>query len=142
MSHYTKMSVLFRVKFEHELLTALRAAYGETSVTVHEKPVELTDYQGRRKSSLTADTKPCHIVVDRAAAARVGSLSNELGFCREKDGSYTPFIDPAGWTKVAGKVTQDYVVGVSKKQMKTQGFEVQQTAGKNGAVKVRCTAWQ
>lgn len=141
MSHFTEMQVDYLQKNEAQLVAALEECFGKGNVEVHENGAALMGYHGDNRANLAKSNPnyapPCHIIIRRK---HVGSASNDVGYRRTEDGKYAAYIsdfDQGGHFNKAkqNKVTQDYTVGVTTKQMKLQGYSVKKVDEK-GKVKL------
>lgn len=131
MSHATKMQVNFQQSQESALVTALENLLGEGAVEVHEEGTDLMTYTGRKASNLPQ----CHVVVRRG---RLGKYVSDAGYRREEDGGYTAYVDRDFFNpKKLDKIAQDYAISVATKNLKAQGYLLNQTVVEG---KVRITA--
>lgn len=72
------------IKDEQTLLETLEEfGFNSSMVEVHEKPVALHGYQGDERVQMA------HVVLRRRV---VGSASNDIGFEKQKDGSYKVWV--------------------------------------------------
>ena len=81
MSAYTEAQCA--IKDQADLVAALEEMFGKGNVEVHESPTNLYGYTGDRRADLA------HIIVRRR---HVGGSSNDVGFRREADGSWTAVV--------------------------------------------------
>lgn len=141
MSHFTEMKVDYLQKNEAQLVAALEECFGAGNVEVHEDGAALFGYQGDNRAKLKTSSAnyapPCHIIIRRE---NVGAASNDVGYRRTEDGKYQAYIsdyDQGGNfnKQKQNQVTQNYTVGVTTKQMKSQGYSVKKTTEK-GVVKL------
>lgn len=78
MSEYIKTKI--QCGYAKELIQALEDVYGIGTVVIHETPVNLYDYRANQRP------EKANIIVRRH---NVGKASNDLGFVKNSDGSYT-----------------------------------------------------
>ena len=142
MSHFTELAVEYSQKCEAQLVAALEETFGKGNVEVHEDGAALMGYHGDNRAKLATSNPnyapPCHIIIRRK---HVGSASNDVGYRRTEDGKYVVYISDydkgSNFNKAKqNKVTQDYTVGVTEKQMKAQGYVVKRAVGEKGAIKL------
>jgi hypothetical protein len=131
MSKYATIKTSFK---DGEVLIASLEAMGLQGIQNHiGRPVQLEGYEARlRKES--AD-----IVIPRKY---VGAASNDLGFKRGTDGTYTAIVSDFDSTKYGPKwmqsLTLEYNQADVAKKMKTAGFKLVNTGTtKNGNIKAQ-----
>lgn len=102
MSKFVEGSI--NIKDQSCLVAALKKLFGENSVEVHEKPSNLYDYTGSEREQVA------HIVVRQAAVNEVsGGPSNDIGFEKKTDGSYTFHVSEYDVKhEIRSKVQQKY----------------------------------
>jgi hypothetical protein len=134
MSHFAKMSISAKTKYEKEMLTCLREYFGESYVEVHEVPQEIMMWNGVKSGN------QANIIVRRKGQeAKAGRqcLTNDFGLKREEDGTYTIYVDKAGFSeKEINKVMQQYATKVSTKVLTNQGYTVSKSYTSDGKVKL------
>lgn len=82
MSEYIKSKT--KMKDRKALIEALVCmGLTEKQIEIHEKGAHLYGYQGDQRDEIA------HVIIRRG---NVGGSSNDIGFHREKDGTYTPVI--------------------------------------------------
>jgi len=82
MSHYAEVKM--KIKDEELLISAVKKIFGSSNVEVHKNPVNLIDYY-----NVTRDQK-ANIIVRKQ---HVGPTSNDIGWLRNNDGTYTAIYD-------------------------------------------------
>ncbi len=116
MSHYSK----FQTKFaDQACLCQALADKGFTTVEQHAEPVHLFGYHGDRR-----DDK-ANVVVRRHY---VGSLSNDIGFLRQADGTYEAIISDFDRHKYGEEwlqsLAQRYALHATISSLTQQGYEL------------------
>lgn len=94
MSHFTKLKS--KLTNEAALVEALKdLGFTTEQIEIHEKPAQLEGYDGRMRN------EKANVVIRRK---HVGSSMNDMGFLKQKDGTYEAIISDynAGWGN-AGK---------------------------------------
>lgn len=128
MSHFAELKVEFSQKNEAELVSALEQQFGKGSVEVHNEPKALFGYEGDNRSVVSQHSPdyapPCHIIIRRM---NVGSMANDVGYRRNRDGTYSAFISEYDnrstfTAKKQNAVFQEYTLKVSEKSMRTKGY--------------------
>lgn len=125
MSKYTKMKTSFTDK--ECLAAALREFFSEGSVEVFAEPTRLVGFEGELRA------ERAEIVVRRC---NVGAGSNDIGFAREKDGTFSFFVsefDRSVYNRgtdtrydqaFVEKIKQPYAVRVAEQTLAALGFRV------------------
>jgi hypothetical protein len=128
MSEYTTNKT--DLKDRKALIAALMdMGLKENQIEVHDKPVHLYGYQGDKRDEVA------HIIIRRQ---NVGGSSNDIGFHRETDGTFTPIIsafDRGSGGKFAQHTNgynekwlkdlrQKYSVNLAVRHAKAKGYEV------------------
>lgn len=135
MSHFAKMSISAKTKFEKEMIAALVEYFGEKWVEVHQDAQEINMWNGTKSGN-----KANIIVRRKGQEAKLGNkncLTNDFGLRREADETYTIFVDNAGFSAVeVNKVMQSYATKVSTKVLAAQGYNVSKTYTPDGKVKL------
>lgn len=141
MSHFVEIRTVF--KDQACLIQALREAYGAHAVEVVPEGAALYGYRGDNRAVLNASNPnyapPCHVIVRRQ---HIGGSSNDIGYKRNKDGSYTGYVsefDSSGYA--AKRVEQSYAKAVTVKQAKASGWAVTEEKQKDGTVKLQLSKW-
>lgn len=127
------------------LVAALEEQFGQGHVEFNEDGSSLIGYHGDDRATLPK-TDPnyapkCQVVVRRKY---VGGASNDVGYRRNEDGTYTAFIsefDSTGnYNETKQKnVKQHYTANVTKKTLTRQGYQVQLKKQTNGTLKITAT---
>lgn len=132
MSHYVKVTTKYRDAAA--LKAALAEQFPDAQVHEYEKPLSLSGYMGKKG-------KQCHIIVSKVDAAnKRGPAYGEMGFCREKDGTYSVHMDAYDEARAAG-LAQKYATTVAVNQAKRQGYTVAKVANPNGTVTLTLSKW-
>lgn len=133
MSHYTSLKPKFLVANEGDLLSSLRAMFGEKAVEVHEEASKIGGYDSQAG-------KKAHIIVRKEFVAKVNDRKhayNDIGYERGKDGLYSLHVDPVDYPqKLQDKVAQDYAERVATRKLKSQGYTLKREVMKDGVVKL------
>ena len=136
MSHYTEMKVKTLVKNEAELIAALETVFGKGSVDVHENGKKLTGGYDAAGANKTA-----HIVVKKEVLKKKGIPGcygwNDIGYERQKDGSYMLHADPADFSKekrdeVHRTCTENVICRVAKEK----GYMIERKVLANGKIQL------
>lgn len=128
MSHYT--TVKTRLVDQGALVKAL-ADLGFSDLEIYDRPQGLRGYHG----DLRADT--AHVIIRRRF---VGYNSNDIGFRRQADGSFTAIIsefdaEHHSYTQVwLDKLQQRYAYHVAVEQLTSQGFSLIEERQENGEI--------
>lgn len=130
MSHYMVCTTVFKDK--QSLLDALcMNGFKKEQIEVHEKATNLYGFQGDMREQVA------NIVIRRK---HVGGASNDLGFVRNADGTYSSIISEydahrynAEWM---GKLTQSYNLKVTTKQAVSQGMPIKITNKADGNIRL------
>jgi hypothetical protein len=116
MSHFTRLQT--RLVDAGALVKAL-ADMGFAHVEVHDQPQHLFGYRGDRRPE-TAE-----VIVRRKY---IGSASNDIGFQRQPDGSFTAIISGFDRRKYSPKwlagLTQRYAYHLASAKLQEQGFDL------------------
>lgn len=143
MSHFS--SIKTEYKDTQCLIAALEEQFGKGHVEFNEEGAALIGYHQDDRSLLPKSdpnyAPKCQIVVRRK---HVGSASNDVGYRRNEDGTYTAFIseyDSTGnFNQTKQKaVKQNYTANVTKKTLTRQGYQVQLKKQTNGTLKITAT---
>jgi hypothetical protein len=134
MSHFAEMKVEALVQNEQDLVDCLQEYFGVEGVTV-------LDSARKLKGMDKAGAKSAHIIISQAAFQKLGGSSyNEMGFERQKDGTYILHADSMDFRKpMKDKVFQDYSRRVAERKLKAQGYHVKRTLLQNGDVEITAT---
>jgi hypothetical protein len=130
VSHFLDVQTTFRD--QACLLEALSHTWSVDKIEVHEEPKHLTGYEG--------DTRPekAHIIIRRQ---HIGCASNDIGFVKNEDGSYSAIISEYDRHKYndqwLGTLKQQYAVAKIKKEYKKKGLVVREEQKPNGRVRLR-----
>jgi hypothetical protein len=129
MSHFTVVRT--QLRDEPALLKAL-ADLGFPHVECHETPQPLYGFEGDMREDVA------EVIVRRQY---VGSASNDLGFKRAADGSYTAVISEydreAKNDAWLGKLSQRYALHMAVETLSKQGYKLHQEQQQgNGTLKV------
>jgi len=136
MSHYVQCQTQLRDL--HGLLAALQEmGWTREEIEVHEVPAPLYGYQG--------DIRPerAEVVIRRQ---HVGHASNDIGFARQADGTYTAIISEydqrtrgrhgpydRAWL---GKLTQAYATHLLTAQYQRKGWQVHREQREDGTIRL------
>lgn len=135
MSHFAEIKVSALTKNEKELVAALQAFFGAVEVYGEAKSLEGYDSRANKKA---------HIIVRKVDVGKKlsrGSAYNDLGFERNKDGTYSLHYDNMDISEdTRNKVMQDYSERVATKQLKAKGYSVKREL-KDGVVKLTATKY-
>lgn len=137
MSHYTELKPKFLTKSEPELIASLQKLFGEKSVEVHEKAVNIGGYDSQAG-------KKAHIVVRKDTVRKVCGTHgwNDIGYERDNDGMYKLWADPTDYpVEKQNIVAQDYAERVAAKKLKAQGYTLKREVLKDGVVKLVATKY-
>lgn len=130
------MTIQAQQKFEAELIEALEQHFGEGSVQVHEKPIALKDWMGHPTANKAHLVVPKNVQEKKAGHALAVT---ELGYERNKSGTYECHYDPDGFSaEHANLIAQYYAEKVTAKQMKKQGFSVARKQLEDGRIQLTC----
>ena len=129
MSHYTRLKT--RIMNREHLVEALKEM-GFRHVEAHDEPRHLYGYLGDRRM----DT--AHVIIRRK---HVGRSSNDIGFLRGEDGSFTAIISGYDRTKYSEKwldrLSFAYANLATREALAAQGFEIaEERREENGAVRL------
>lgn len=133
MSHYT--TVKTKLVDQAALVKAL-ADVGYAELEVYAEPEGLRGYRG----DLRADR--AHIIIRRRF---ISSLSNDVGFLRQADGSFTAIISEfdaqsRGFNQAwLNKLHQRYAYHVAVDQLTSQGFSLIEERDENGEIVLTLT---
>ena len=123
MSHVTKISL--KLKDETAIMEACKEL--GLKATRHDQPVELKGYSGGPTGIM------CEIVIP---GKTVGSMSADMGFAQEDDGSWAGHIDfwdlGGNGRQWEAKFNQAYSLSLIKRQMNAQGWALTQESTKGG----------
>ena len=142
MSHFSSIQCEYQSKNEAALVQALEEVFGKGNVLVSDEGLALFGYHGDDRSKLPASNPnhapKCNVVIRRQ---HVGSASNDVGFVRTEDGKYKMYVsdyDQGGNFGSAKQkaVKQMYTANVTKKQLKSQGYQVSMSKDKAGNLKI------
>lgn len=138
MSHYS--SVTTKIKSKKDLVKALQkisSGKWNNCVEVHDEPDNLVGYHGDKRE------QKAHIIIRRKD---VGSASNDIGFVRQKDGTYQAVISDYDKNSLGynqewlDKLSQLYSVEVIKSTAETNGFDFEEEqVNQQGIIYVNCT---
>lgn len=138
MSHYS--SVTTKIKSKKDLVKALQKISGgkwKNCVEVHDEPDNLVGYHGDKRE------QKAHIIIRRKD---VGSASNDIGFVRQKDGTYQAVISDYDKNSLGynqewlDKLSQLYSVEVIKSTAEANGFDFEEEElNQQGVIYVNCT---
>lgn len=137
MSHYLDCQTEFRDQdvLIEALLKVGRARTGgvwcKSTIEVHDKPTNLFGFQG--------DVRPdkANIIIRRQ---NVGGMSNDIGFRKEENGTYTAVISDYdryayndGWMS---KLKQEYANAKLKKEYKRKGLHTKEERKADGTIRL------
>lgn len=135
MSHTAEMTTSYLVKNEKELIESLKEHFGE--IEVHDDLTQMLMFNGQPTAASYGNAGKAHIIVRKKSQEKAlghGAATNDLGFVRNKDGTFSMLVDPAGFPKGGqDKISQEYAARVTTKQLKKQGYLVKRTVV-NGVV--------
>ena len=137
MSHYTELKPKFLSKSEAELVASLKQVFGEKSVEVHEKAVNIGGYDSQAG-------KKAHIVIRKDVVRRVCGTAgyNDIGYERDKDGMYSLWADTSDFPVNKQEIiAQDYAERVASKKLKAMGYTMKREVLKDGVVKLVATKY-
>lgn len=101
---------------------------------IHEKAAQLHGYQGDARS------QQAHIVIPRS---QISNASNDIGFERESDGTYTIHVsafDKKNWDKKFPEIIKHYTTDVVHKIVESGPYQWEnQTVDANGVTTIRLT---
>lgn len=132
MSEYHQVAVEFHD--EESLLQSLKEINNNYNPEVHKEAVNLYGYQGDRRS------EKAHIVIPRN---QVGVASNDVGFFKNKDGSYKMIVSEYDqrtyWTEsFVNKLKQTYAKNVILKNSKKMKHKLKsQQVQADGSIKIK-----
>jgi hypothetical protein len=113
------------------LIEALGDTWGSDKIEIHEEAQPLYGYQGDQR------TEKAHIIIRRK---HIGIASNDIGFVKEADGTYTAIIseyDRGRYDdKWMGTVKQKYAVAKMKKEYKRKGLVVKEERNADGRIRL------
>lgn len=116
MSHYTVLTTKIT---DAEFLAEAIADMGYEDVEVHDRPQPLIDFQGG------ATKQKAEVIVRRK---HIGWLSNDIGFCRQHDGTMNAIISDydrdkhnEGWMR---ELTRRYAYLTARGKLEAQGFDL------------------
>ena len=116
MSHYTVLTT--RISDPHYLVEAI-ADMGYQEVEVYDQPQPLIDHQGQ------ATKQRAEVIVRRK---HIGWLSNDVGFCRQRNGTMNSIISDydrdkhnEGWMQ---ELTRRYAYQAARGKLEAQGFDL------------------
>ncbi len=116
MSHYTVLTT--RISDPHYLAEAI-ADMGYQEVEVYDEPQSLIDYQGK------ATKQKAEVIVRRQ---HLGWLGNDVGFCRQHNGTMNAIISDVdrnkhneGWMQ---ELTRRYAYQAARGKLEAQGFDL------------------
>lgn len=131
MSHQANIEVDdVKVSEEAHLIAGLKAVFGEEGVEVHDQPTDLRLYNGQvaRGKTSWGEFTPCNIIVRRATMEKkLGRIaaSNDLGYRRNSDGTYTLLADVAGFPKeLQEQVWEETNISKATAKVRAQGYKV------------------
>lgn len=108
---------------------------GFKKVELHKEAANLYGYQGDKREQ-TAE-----VIIRRA---EVGGSSNDIGFKRQKDGTFEAIISDydksrynANWLK---KLNQKYAYHKVTAELSDMGYEVENVVTENGKIKFRAVS--
>jgi hypothetical protein len=139
MSHFTTVKTHF--KDIKDLVYALTTmGFDENHIEVSEEnDLDLIGYDNAPRMLNGKRVKG----IIRINRKHVGKLSNDLGFCKEADGTYTALISDYDSSKYnerwLGQLKQNYVVKKATKQLKKQGYRVKMITKEDNTIQLRCT---
>lgn len=129
MSHFLECQTLFRDR--SCLVEALEEVFGKGKVEVHEEAQNLYGYAGDVRE------QQAEVIIRRK---HVGSASNDIGFVKEADGTYTAIISEYDRHKYndewMGTMKQKYAVAKMKKEYKRKGLVVREEKRADGRVRL------
>lgn len=144
MSHYVAVKTVF--KDQAALVQALEDVFGQGKVEISTDGAALFGYQGDNRSLLPASNghyaPPCHVIV-RQQNTGVGA-SNDLGWCRQADGTFRSYIsayDNGALRNSLPQLAQRYARAVAVKQAKLSGYTVTEEKAKDGTIKLSLSKW-
>lgn len=137
MSHLAKTRSTMN---DRDLLIAALVASGfqREQIEVHEKPVQLVNYYGRKDSDFKAN-----VVIRREHAP--GSIGKaDVGFIQEPDGSYSIVLDNM-MDVLGGKygpawqrgLKEQYMIGKAQRTLERKGLRGDVIRGPGGQLEVR-----
>lgn len=135
MSHYLDMKTQLT---DPEALrrALLHMGFSESEVKVHQNNVNIKDYMGRRTD------KKASVVVDYNAASRVGNYpSNDLGFYKTSDGTYTCHMDDGFLERQKGfmdKLGTYYNYEKSKIELEARKIPYEELKDDTGRLQLKC----
>jgi len=132
MSEYHQVVVEFHD--EESLLQSLKEINSNYNPSVHKEAVNLYGYQGDKR------VEKAHIVIPRN---QVGVASNDVGFLKNKDGSYKMIVSEYDqrtyWTEsFVNKLKQTYAKNVILKNSKKMKHKLKsQQVQADGSIKIK-----
>jgi len=128
MSHYTVMETAF---VDTSCLVEALKALGLCEVEVHSEKTNLYGFQG--------DVRPqqAEIVVRRQY---VGSASNDIGFARQANGTYTAIISDYDRHRYndqwIGKLKQQYAKATTIRELQKKRFKITEETMPDGRIRI------
>ncbi len=107
---------------------------GFPNVSVHETPVNLEGYGGDQRK------QKANIVIKRKL---VGAASNDIGFEKQKDGSYKAWVSQYDKNKglgkeiTSGRMKRLYSKNMTIREAKRHGMRIQSCEEEDGRIKLR-----
>ena len=131
MSHFS--TIALEIKNCTHLVEALvDMGWKIDQIEVHSVPTNLYGYQGDVRKDVA------NVIIRRKY---VGGLSNDIGFVKQPDGTYTAIISDydRGWKygdRWLNSLKQKYGVRVAEHQAKIKGMSVKKTTKQDGTVQL------
>ena len=126
MSHYTECKTAFKSK-EALIKALIERGWTKDKIEVHDQAVKLVGYRGDERAT------KANIVIRRV---HVGAASNDIGFRREENGTYTAVVSDYDRHKYGGawmkQLKQSYTKNVSIMKLKGMGCMVTEHKNKEG----------
>lgn len=137
MSEYAQYPAEYKDK--ECLIKALNEmGYTEGQVEIHENPVDLFDYHGRKTTYLDKTGDKAEIIVRRKF---VGGAANDLGFRKDANGRYAPIISAYDSgkhnTKWLNGLKSKYTEAVTHKEAKRKGLRFHSQKVVNGKTVIK-----
>lgn len=129
MSHFTQIELEIR---DRDALVAALADLGLTAAEVHDQPQHLYGYEG--------DVRPekAEVIIRRE---HVGTLSNDIGFCKTGSGAYEAIVSEYDQANGYGqdwrnRLLQRYGRHVAVAKLAKKGFRVVREEARDGKLHV------
>lgn len=146
MSHQANVEVDdVKTNEEAHLIAGLQAVFGEDGVEVHDTPANLNLWNGQAAKGVNnwGEFSPCHIIVRRATMEKTlghHAATNDLGYRRNQDGTYTLFSDKAGFPQaLQERVWEETNISKATAKVKAQGYKVSRAVGLDGRTVLTAT---